>query len=69
LKDLVEDYSDSKFYNSTLVIYSNDQNFIFFDSKDNYASALQSYLELMQLDKREKEIAEDIKRRILSEFK
>ncbi|MDP4176412.1 MAG: hypothetical protein Q8933_20700 [Bacteroidota bacterium] len=59
---------DMKFYNCTLLIISQDQNYLFFGSTANYASKVQTYLELMQLDKREKEVAIDIEREILNGF-
>lgn len=68
-KEEISDLVDVRFYNCTLMILPQDQNFLFFDSEDNYASKVQTYLELAQLDKREKEIALDIEREILSEFR
>lgn len=59
---------DIRFYNCTLLMLSQEQNYLFFDSMDNYASKVQTYLELMQFDKREKEVAMDIAREILNGF-
>lgn len=61
--------ADIRFYNSTLMVLPKDQNYFFFDAKDNYASKVQTYLELMQLDKREKEVALDIEQEIINEFR
>lgn len=57
-----------RFYNYKIFMISPVDEYVFFDSKDNKASAIQAYLELSQLDKREKEIARDIERDILNEF-
>ena len=62
--EMIESYVDNKFYNYE-VNYIKDK-YVFFDSSDNYASRLQTYIELSNLDKREKEIAEDIKRSLLN---
>ena len=61
---MIESYVDNKFYNYE-VNYIKDK-YVFFDSSDNYASRLQTYIELSNLDKREKEIAEDIKRSLVN---
>lgn len=61
--------ADMRFYNCTLMVLPKDQNYFFFDAKDNYASKVQTYLELMQLDKREKEVALDIEQEIINEFR
>jgi hypothetical protein len=66
--NFIKQYVDIRFYNTTLLVLSNSNNYVFFNSKNNYASELQTYLELSQLDKREKEIALDIKKEILDEF-
>lgn len=58
-------FSNDRFYNSTIQ-YILDP-LVYFDSEDNFASPIQSYIELALLDKREQEIAEDIRRVILNE--
>lgn len=70
---LPEDYiAEERFFNLILNVTNDD--FIFFDYKedvktrDMWSSPVQSYLELIQLDKREKEIAETIKAAILSKY-
>ncbi|MFZ1292197.1 MAG: hypothetical protein WAR79_19035 [Melioribacteraceae bacterium] len=68
-KMFIEKYADIRFYNTTLLLLSASDNYVFFARNNNYASKLQTYLELNQLDKREKEIAQDIKKEILDEFK
>lgn len=68
-REEILDLVNERYYNCTLMLLPQDQNFLFFDSEDNYASKVQTYLELMQLDKREKEVALDIEREILSEFR
>ena len=66
--NFIKEYVDIRFYNTTLLVLSNSDNYVFFARNNNYASKLQTYLELTQLDKREKEIAQDIKKEILDEF-
>lgn len=61
-------YVDERFYN--LVLKKTGNRFVYFDvQKDNYSSKLQCYLELSQLDKREREIAQSIQEDILGAFK
>lgn len=60
---------DERFFNCTIQIIPKTDDFVFFNSKNNYASKIQTYLELMNLDKREREIAADIKRDILNAIK
>lgn len=67
--NFIKEYVDIRFYNTTLLLLSASDNYVFFARNNNYASKLQTYLELTQLDKREKEIALDIKKEILDEFK
>lgn len=57
---------DERFFNCTIQIIPKSDDFVFFNSQNNYASKIQTYLELMNLDKREREIAADIKRDILN---
>lgn len=65
--EVMEKYVDNKFYNYQLMVVPEEQNYIFFDSVDNYASRVQTYIELMHLDKREKEIAIEVEKEILKE--
>jgi hypothetical protein len=67
-QDFMNKYVDEKFYNYTFHIIPKSEEYILFDSQNNIASRLQTYLELSQLDKREKEIAQDIEKDILSGF-
>lgn len=62
------EYINERFYNYTIYLFGDKYNYIYFNSKNNYASKLQCLLELMKLGKREKEIGEDIKEEILNEF-
>ena len=63
---------DDRFFNLTLNVTKDE--FVFFDYKEDkqtgnvWASPVQTYLELLQMDKREKEIAETIKAAILSKY-
>ncbi|MBU2493330.1 MAG: hypothetical protein KJ571_11950 [Bacteroidetes bacterium] len=61
-------YIDIRYYNCTFLLLPKSEEYVFFDSQEEYASRLQTYLELSQLDKREKEIAQDIEKDILNGF-
>lgn len=63
-----DDLIDEKFYNCLLYQIERNDRYVLFDSNSNWSSKIQSYLELSQLGKREKEIAENIEKDILSEF-
>lgn len=56
----------------TMILKKTEEPFVYFDiqkkGKVNFSSKLQSYLELSQLDKREKEIAQSIQKDILGAF-
>lgn len=57
---------------SNLILQETESPYVYFDvqkNSANWSSDLQCYLELMQGDKREKEIAESIKQNILRRFK
>ena len=66
---LLEPDISLRFYNYIIYFLPPVEEYVFFDSQDYKASKLQSYLELSQLDKREKEIARDIEKDILNDFK
>ena len=59
-------YEDKRFFNYNIFLIAPKEDFVFFSSVNNTASRIQAYLELSKLDKREKEIAEDIKRNIIN---
>lgn len=61
----LERYIDNKFYN--YILFSTRDKYLFFDSQEFYSSRIQAFIELSLLGKREKEIAEDIKKDILNE--
>jgi len=70
---LPENYiADDRFFNLVLNVTNDD--FVFFDYKEDkqtgdvWSSPIQTYLELLQMDKREKEIAETIKTAILGKY-
>lgn len=65
----LEDDVNMRFYNYTILVIPPVDEYVFFDSSDYKASKIQSYLELSQLDKREKEIARDLEKDILNEFR
>ncbi|MCI0604481.1 hypothetical protein L0156_15920 [bacterium] len=60
-------YEDERFFNT--VVYETDDSFPYFDVRESerlpWSSPLQSYLELSQLDKREKELAASIRDQVL----
>ena len=58
-----------RFYNYIIYFLQPVEEYVFFDSRDYKASKIQTYLELSQLDKREKEIARDIEKDILNDLK
>lgn len=63
-------FEEERFYN--LCLKKTVDSFVYFDAakeSERWASKIQSYLELSQLDKREKEIAQDLKMGILKGFK
>lgn len=67
-QDFIVKYVDVRFYNYTFLIIPPSEEYLLFDSKENTASKIQTYLELSQLGKREKEIARDIEKDILNDF-
>ena len=69
LKRLGPDLEEtSRFPNIELL--ETDEDFVYFDMRDNLAaSPVQTYLELMQGDKREQETAEQLRKAILQPFK
>jgi len=64
----LEENVNMRFYNYTIFYVPSVDEYVFFDSGNYKASRIQTYLELSQLDKREKEIARDIEKDILNEF-
>jgi len=67
-QEFLQKYVDVRFYNYTFCIIPETEEYLLYDSKENVASKIQTYIELNQLDKREKEIAKDIERDILNVF-
>jgi hypothetical protein len=67
-QDFIVKYVDVRFYNYTFCIIPASEEYLLFDSKENTVSKIQTYLELSQLDKREKEIAKEIEKDIVDEF-
>ena len=65
--EALEEYQDSKFYNCIIELTKDD--FVYFDSDGFWASRIETYLSLAQLDKREKQVAEEIAQQILEEFR
>lgn len=56
-------YRDKRFYNCML--HESKEDFVYFGHNGHWASEVQTYLDLMQGDKREREIAQDLEARIL----
>jgi hypothetical protein len=69
-KPNLREYQNDRYYN--LVINITSDSWVYFDcldeGMDRWASQIQTYLELSQMDKREKEIAEIIKTAILVKY-
>jgi len=63
---LIEKYKDKRFYNC--VLHESRDDFVYFGHDGHWASDVQTYLDLTQGDKREREIAQDLQERILSRF-
>lgn len=64
--DRLEPWVRRRFYNCEL--QQTKQAFVYFDRHKHWASPLECYLALSQLDKREREIAQDIEKEILARF-
>jgi len=64
--DRLDQYRDERFYNCTLIESRDDV--VYFAHDGHWASDVQTYLDLMRGDKREREIARDVEGRILNRF-
>ena len=60
------EYEDERFYNC--VLHETPDDMVFVGHQGPYASDVQTYLELMQGDKREREIARQVEHHILTRF-
>lgn len=60
------EFEDERFYNC--VAMQSDDAFVYFDRNDQWASDVETCLALSQLDKRERETADQIAQRILGRF-
>lgn len=65
-QERLESFRDERFYNC--VLHKSREDILYFGHDGHWASAVQTYLDLMQGDKREREIATDIENRILRRF-
>ncbi len=63
MKALHMRFGDDRFYNC--VVRQTDDDFVYFDRRGQWASPVETYLALSQLDKREREIARDIREKVL----
>ena len=63
LDNEIDAYKDARFYNC--ILHESREDFVYFGHEKRWASAVQTYLELANGDKREREIAQHIKQRIL----
>ena len=69
LSDLNGIFEETRRFADIELIETNDQ-FVYFDQRDNlYASPIQSYLELMQGDKRDRQAAEMIAQKLLNQVR
>jgi hypothetical protein len=66
LENVLSEYENPRFYNCTVGQTVDPR--VYFDRQGNWSSKLQCYLELSNLDKREREIARDIEGDILGQF-
>ena len=66
LENVLSEYENPRFYNCTVSQTADPR--VYFDSQEDWSSKLQCYLELSNLDKREREIARDIEGDILRPF-
>ncbi len=62
-RDSITQFVDKRFFNCELIVPS--KNYVFFDKKGNWASEMETYLDLNLMDKRERELAEPIRENIL----
>ena len=62
----IERYRDKRFYNC--ILHESREDYLYFGHDGHWASDVQTYLDLMRGDKREREIAQDLEERILSRF-
>lgn len=60
---VLQKYENERFFNC--IIYETTSNFVYFNRNKFWSSRVQAFLELSQLDKREKELAREIKKGIL----
>ena len=65
-QERLESFRDERFYNC--VLHESREDVLYFGHDGHWASDVQTYLDLMQGDKREGEIATDIENRILRRF-
>lgn len=63
----LQQYENKRFYNCSIEL--TNEAVTYFDRNGAWASKLETYLALSQLDKREQELADDIKQQILAEFR
>lgn len=66
LNNGIDAYKDERFYNC--ILHESREDFVYFGHDKHWASEIQTYLELVNGDKREREIAHHIKQRILHRF-
>ena len=64
--DRLRPFEEPRFYNC--VVKRTKKSFVYFDSRAPWSSPLECYLTLMQMDKREREIAERLREEILQSF-
>lgn len=65
-EDRLGQFREKRFYNC--ILHESQDDFLYFGHDGHWVSDLQTYLELMKGDKREREIARDLKNQILNRF-
>lgn len=62
-RDELREFEDSRFYNC--VLEQSDDAYVYFDRREEWASPVEAYLALSQMDKREREIARSIRGNVI----
>ena len=62
-RDAFRDFEDRRFYNC--ILEQTDDDYVYFDRREEWASPVEAYLALFQMDKREREIARSIRDNVI----
>jgi hypothetical protein len=61
--DALGQFEDSRFYNC--ILEQTDDDYVYFDRREEWASPVEAYLALSQMDKREREVARSIRQNVI----